>query len=144
MFWVRPDGAIATQWWNAAPNQGWNHQPFAITVPGEAHVPHAARVLNLLDAVGVDFSVPEGELTEWLRDPEFTPYPALADALLALLNSRWTHSWSPLTCVRRPPQPRCRNPAARLDASFASSRRPATAYWTTRPAALRYQLRIPL
>ncbi|MBF6346873.1 hypothetical protein IU409_25660 [Nocardia cyriacigeorgica] len=90
VFWVRGDGAIATHWWNAAPNQGWNdHPPFAITAAGEATVPHAVRTLNLLEAVGVDFSVPTPELTEWLRDAEFTPYPALTEALLARLNSRW-------------------------------------------------------
>lgn len=45
------------------------------------------RLLALL-AAGVDFSVPEADLTGWLANPEFTPYPALADALLSLLAGR--------------------------------------------------------
>ncbi len=44
VFWVRPDGAIGTQWWDSAPDQGWNHQPFAVTPPGVAAVPPAGAV----------------------------------------------------------------------------------------------------
>lgn len=37
VFWVSPDGAIWTHWWDAAPGGGWeNHKPFAITPPGVA------------------------------------------------------------------------------------------------------------
>ncbi|MFO1128068.1 MAG: hypothetical protein U1E66_06515 [Rhodospirillales bacterium] len=37
VFWVGPDGAIATQWWDAAPGADWgDHGPFAITPPGAA------------------------------------------------------------------------------------------------------------
>ncbi|GAF48108.1 zinc metalloprotease [Rhodococcus wratislaviensis] len=43
-------------------------------------------MLDRLGAGGVDFSVPESELTEWLNNPEFTPYPALAEVLLKLLD----------------------------------------------------------
>jgi len=92
VFWVRPDGAIGTQWWDAAPDQGWNHLPFAVTPPGDAHVPPAGPppgpVLDRLDALGVDFSVPEGDLSDWLQNPEFTPYPATAEALQKLLNGK--------------------------------------------------------
>ena len=92
VFWVRPDGGIGTQWWGAAPDQGWNHQPFAVTPPGDAHVPPAGPppgpVLDRLDALGVDFSVPEGDLSDWLQNPEFTPYPATAEALQKLLNGK--------------------------------------------------------
>ncbi|MFD3458858.1 hypothetical protein ACFWVM_04040 [Nocardia fluminea] len=88
VFWVRPDGAIATKWWDAAPDQGWNHEPFTITPAGEAPVPHAPHLMTTLEAVGVDFSVPEGELSQWLENPEFTPYPAVASALLARMNGR--------------------------------------------------------
>ncbi|MFI6959779.1 hypothetical protein ACIBJI_40740 [Nocardia sp. NPDC050408] len=87
VFWIRPDGAIATQWWDAAPDQGWNHEPFTITPAGEAPVPHAPHLITTLEAVGVDFSVPKDELAQWLEDPEFTPYPAVAVALLTRLNS---------------------------------------------------------
>jgi hypothetical protein len=43
-----------------------------------------------IDALGnaaVDYSVPEADLTDWLRNPEFTPYPALAQSLLLRLDS---------------------------------------------------------
>ncbi|MEU1428171.1 hypothetical protein ABZ412_13955 [Nocardia sp. NPDC005746] len=43
-------------------------------------------LLDRLGADGIDFSVPEAELTDWLDDPEFTPYPAMAEALLKLLD----------------------------------------------------------
>jgi len=37
VFWVGPDGAIASTWWDAAPGQSWaDHQPFALTPPGAA------------------------------------------------------------------------------------------------------------
>ena len=92
VFWVRPDGAIGTQWWDAAPDQGWNHRPFAVTPPGDAHVPPAGPppgpVLDRLDALGIDFSVPEGDLSDWLQNPEFTPYPAIAEVLQKLLNGK--------------------------------------------------------
>ena len=38
--------------------------------------------------VGVDFSVPEADLREWLNNSEFTPYPAMSEALLKLLQGR--------------------------------------------------------
>jgi hypothetical protein len=42
-------------------------------------------MLDRLAGVGIDFSVPEADITDWLSNPEFTPYPALAEALFALL-----------------------------------------------------------
>ena len=37
VFWVGPDGAIGSTWWDAVPGQSWaDHQPFAITAPGSA------------------------------------------------------------------------------------------------------------
>ena len=45
-------------------------------------------MLDRLDALGVDFSVPEGDLSDWLQNPEFTPYPAIAEALQKLLNGK--------------------------------------------------------
>lgn len=41
--------------------------------------------IRALGMVGVDFSVPESDLTDWLNDPDFTPYPAISQSLLALL-----------------------------------------------------------
>lgn len=44
--------------------------------------------LAALSAVGIDFSVDETELKSWLDTPDFTPYPAISDALLDLTRSR--------------------------------------------------------
>ncbi|WP_344012220.1 hypothetical protein [Streptomyces thermospinosisporus] len=43
--------------------------------------------IDALSEAGVDHSVPETDLTDWLRNPEFTPYPALAEALLLRLDN---------------------------------------------------------
>jgi hypothetical protein len=56
-------------------------------------VPPAPTMLGALAAAGIDFSVPEADLTDWLNNPEFTPYPALAEALLTLMGGQ---------CLRRP------------------------------------------
>lgn len=45
-------------------------------------------VIQALSDVGVDFSVPRGSLVDWLGNPDFTPYPALAAALLRLLEGK--------------------------------------------------------
>lgn len=45
-------------------------------------------VLDRLAAAGIDFSVLESDITDWLNNPEFTPYPALAEALFRLLNGK--------------------------------------------------------
>ena len=47
-----------------------------------------ADLLAALQTVGVNFSVPEGDLLDWLGNADFTPYPAIAHAVLALLRSR--------------------------------------------------------
>ncbi|WP_151898886.1 hypothetical protein [Nitrosospira lacus] len=37
VFWIGPDGAIASTWWDAAPGMNWgSHQPFPITPPNAA------------------------------------------------------------------------------------------------------------
>ncbi|WRZ87940.1 hypothetical protein OHB54_01965 [Streptomyces sp. NBC_01007] len=41
-----------------------------------------ADVVQALAAMGVDFSVPEADLLDWLGNPDFTPYPAIAQVLL--------------------------------------------------------------
>lgn len=43
-------------------------------------------LLGALAVVGIDFSVPDADITEWLSNREFTPYPALAEALLTRLS----------------------------------------------------------
>ncbi|MGH8604397.1 MAG: hypothetical protein ACREXR_16945, partial [Gammaproteobacteria bacterium] len=44
--------------------------------------------LLALRNVGIDFSVPEADLRQWLNNPSFTPYPALAAVLLNLLEGK--------------------------------------------------------
>lgn len=41
------------------------------------------RVLNELGGLGLDFSVPESDLRQWLVNPD-TPYPAIAEAVLRM------------------------------------------------------------
>ncbi|MEU0116323.1 hypothetical protein ABZ137_22155 [Streptomyces bobili] len=45
-------------------------------------------VIHALDKAGVDFSVPKSALVDFLGNAEFTPYPAMSEALLKLLNGR--------------------------------------------------------
>lgn len=54
----------------------------------DLQVKPAPTLLDGLRAVGVDFSVPEPDLLDWLGNAEFTPYPAFARALLNLLGGR--------------------------------------------------------
>jgi hypothetical protein len=44
--------------------------------------------LMALGEVGIDFSVPEQSIRDWLANASFTPYPALASALLRLLDGK--------------------------------------------------------
>ncbi len=50
------------------------------------NVMSAAATIRSLDVAGVDFSVPEAVLIDFLNNPEFTPYPAMAKTLLRLLD----------------------------------------------------------
>jgi hypothetical protein len=54
----------------------------------QLQVQAAPTMLDRLAAAGVDFSVLESDITDWLNNPEFTPYPALAEALLKLLDGK--------------------------------------------------------
>ena len=54
----------------------------------EAQVQPVPTMLERLDVIGVDYSVPEADITDWLNNPEFTPYPALANSLLNLLDGK--------------------------------------------------------
>jgi hypothetical protein len=49
--------------------------------------PAFARLLAL-SKIAIDFSVPEKDLREWLNNPEFTPYPAMTEAILQLLKGK--------------------------------------------------------
>jgi hypothetical protein len=48
----------------------------------------ASATLTALLRVGIDFSVLEADLGQWLSNTEFTPYPSLAEALLTLLKGK--------------------------------------------------------
>jgi hypothetical protein len=41
--------------------------------------------------MGIDFSVPESDLLQWLNNPNFTPYPAIAGALSHLIGNKRLH-----------------------------------------------------
>ncbi len=55
----------------------------------QLQVQAAPSMLDRLASVGIDFSVLESDITDWLNNPEFTPYPALAEALLRLLGTHF-------------------------------------------------------
>ncbi|GLZ00657.1 hypothetical protein [Actinoplanes sp. NBRC 103695] len=48
----------------------------------------AADSISALRSINVDFSVPREDLEQWLGDPKFTPYPAIASALFTLVRGR--------------------------------------------------------
>jgi hypothetical protein len=52
--------------------------------PEQNGPPLAPAVIQALARMGVDFSVPEADLRDWLANPLFTPYPAISQALLLL------------------------------------------------------------
>jgi len=53
----------------------------------ELQVRAAPTMLDRLASVGIDFSVLESDIADWLNNPETTCYPALAEALIRLLES---------------------------------------------------------
>ncbi len=52
--------------------------------PEQNGPPLAPAVIQALGRMGVDFSVPEADLRDWLANPLFTPYPGISQALLLL------------------------------------------------------------
>jgi hypothetical protein len=42
----------------------------------------APAIVQALAGIGVDFSVSEADLRDWLANPQFTPYPAIAQVLM--------------------------------------------------------------
>ena len=64
VFWVGPDGAIGSMWWNAAPGQNWgDHQPFPITGPGAAQPGSAvASTSRSADQMDVFWVGPDGAI----------------------------------------------------------------------------------
>ena len=64
LFWIRPDGAIGSTWWNSAAGQSWgDHQPFTVAAPGAAvpggRVASVGRTPNHMDVfwVGPDGAI---------------------------------------------------------------------------------------
>ena len=57
------------------------------TGTGTGNLPASDKIIALRN-VGLDFSVLESQLQQWLNNPDFTPYPAIADALLKLIGSK--------------------------------------------------------
>jgi hypothetical protein len=47
-----------------------------------------SSTLLALRKAGIDHSVPEKDLKQWLANPQSTPYPSLAEALLRLLDGK--------------------------------------------------------
>jgi hypothetical protein len=67
VFWVGPDGAIATQWADDAPSLSWgDHQPFTITPPGAAAGSRLAAVDRTPNNLDVFWVRPDGAIgTQW-------------------------------------------------------------------------------
>lgn len=57
--------------------------------------------LLALRKAGIDFSVSEADLRQWLNNPLDTPYPALAEALLKLLEGKRLRQPVPIDVIRR-------------------------------------------
>lgn len=55
--------------------------------PGTGNLPGNDKIMKLRN-IGIDFSVSESQLQQWLSNPDFTPFPAIADALLILIGSK--------------------------------------------------------
>lgn len=56
--------------------------PAGVPVPGDAEA-----TIQALSDVGVDFSISRASLVEYLHNPQYTAYPAVATALLQLLGA---------------------------------------------------------
>lgn len=57
--------------------------PAAVPVPDDAD-----GIIRALSDVGVDFSIPRAAVVEYLHNPQYAAYPAVATALLQLLGDR--------------------------------------------------------
>ncbi len=83
VFWVGPDGAVASQWWDAAPGSGWgDHQPFPVTPPGAARPASVTAVARTPDHLDVFWIGPDGAVASqwWDAAPgsgwgEHQPFP---------------------------------------------------------------------
>jgi hypothetical protein len=66
---------------------GYRPPPLATGFPSPGPTPGSTPgdTLAALRGMGVDFSVPEPDLREWLANSQFTPYPSITAVLLDLL-----------------------------------------------------------
>lgn len=69
-----------------SPPLGTIQQPLSAEQPQA--VPTKIDAMHALRLAGIDFSVPEADLRDWLGKPQFTPYPAAAGALIKLLGGK--------------------------------------------------------
>ncbi|MGW7530371.1 hypothetical protein [Streptomyces sp. NPDC054783] len=63
------------------PHTPSNGRPIPPPVPAPVDMP-PADIIKALGKIGVDFSVAEADLLDWLANPLFTPYPAISQALI--------------------------------------------------------------
>ena len=77
---------------NPTPRPEPTPSPTPTPTPGPTPTPtpgaNVDATIAELRGLGIDFSVTERDLREWLANSEFTPYPAIASALLNLLRPR--------------------------------------------------------
>lgn len=104
VFWVGADGAVISQWWDAAPGLGWgDHQPFALTPPGVAD-PTAgiAAVARTRDHLDVFWVSPDGSiLSQWW---DAAPGAGWGDHnAFAVASPGSAHPGSPVAVVARYP-----------------------------------------
>jgi predicted outer membrane repeat protein len=60
----------------------------AVTSDAPPPASHPSALLMRLLAARIDYSDPQQTVEEWLADPQYTPYPAIANALFSLLNGK--------------------------------------------------------
>jgi len=68
VFWIGPDNAVMTQWWDGAPHAGWaDHAPFGITAAGAAHAGSPlSAVCRDTQNINVCFVGPDGAImAQW-------------------------------------------------------------------------------
>jgi len=58
-----------------------------VTTPSPTPAP-GGDLLAALAGLGIDYSIPEAALRDYLKNPTYTPYPAIAQALVTLLQPR--------------------------------------------------------
>ena len=66
VFWVGPDGAIGSNWWDLAANNAQWNQPFPLTPPNAAHLSAVAVVSRIANHIDVFWVGPDGAvMSNW-------------------------------------------------------------------------------